>query len=440
MADRHKKAGKAPVFYHLGSNDSPLEAAADAAQTGQDTKVESHRDDSISNSTEEAPAEDVPGATSTRKHTVKTSSLDGMGVFATEGLCPGETIFSEPVLIERPFHLITKEGKLTPAFFQFFSDIKNLSLEEKWELLRLHYIVRSDSTEMIADVDDLNTRLGKTRKRKDDPICLALAEVGRRACFPFVGLEETHRLFGGDVVFLNHSCHPNAAATWDNDSRTLTLRALHHIDIDEEICISYIDPCMERHDRQLYLGFRCKCAECKKTGRHLLLSESRRNIMADGLHWIRRFWAQYPAPDEGSSGEETAEWIAAIADDEDHETVLGIARRVIQAARENEDLVHGELREAYATQCLIRRARLMTMRAKGEGSEKRAEEEAEERFLALMGEARLMMVLYGFDWTVTHVVMAELRTLTIIGPEETKAENRRFLDELVEWFRGVRDL
>ncbi|GAB1726438.1 hypothetical protein NU195Hw_g6643t1 [Hortaea werneckii] len=438
MADRHKKAGKAPVLYRLVLNDSPLEAAADAGQTGQETNAESHHDDSISNSTEEA-AEDVRGATSTRKHTVKTSSLDGMGVFATESLCPGETIFSEPVLIERPFHLITKKGKLTPAFFQFFTDIQNLSLEEKWELLRLHYIVRSDNSEMIEDVDDLNTRLGKTRKRWNDPICLALAEVGRRACFPFVGLEETHRLFGGDVVFLNHSCRPNAAATWDDKSRTLTLRALHHIDPDEEVCISYIDPCMERHDRHLYLGFRCKCAECRKKGRRLLLSESRRNIMADGLYWIRRFWAQYPSPGEQSSGEETAEWIAAITDDKDHENVLGIASRVIQAARDNEDLVHVELREAYATQCLIRRARIMTMRAKGEMGEE-GMEEAEELFLALMGEIRLMMVIHGFEWTVTHNAMAELRTLTIIGPEETRAENRRFLDALVEWFRGVRDL
>ncbi|KAI6831270.1 hypothetical protein KC332_g3635 [Hortaea werneckii] len=438
MTDRLKKAGRAPVIYRLVLNDSPLEAAADAGQTGQETNAESHHDDSISNSTEEA-AEDVPGATSTRKHTVKTSSLDGMGVFATEPLCPGETIFSEPVLIERPFHLITKEGKLTPAFFQFFTDIKNLSLEEKWELLRLHYIVRSDSSHMIEDVEDLNTKLGKTRKRWNDPTCLALAEVGRRACFPFVGLEETHRIFGGDVVFLNHSCRPNAAATWDNESRTLTLRALHHIDIDEELCISYTDPCMERHDRHLYLGFRCKCAECKKTGRRLLLSESRRNTMADGLHWIRRFWAQYPTPDEASSGEEMANWIAAIADDEDHENILGIARRVIQTARENEDLVHGELREAYRTQCLIRRARLMTMRAKGDLGEE-GTEEAEELFLALMGEVRLMMVIYGFDWTVTHGSMKELRTLTIIGPEETRAENKRFLDELVAWFRGVRNL
>ncbi|KAI7283356.1 hypothetical protein KC345_g3002 [Hortaea werneckii] len=438
MADRQKKAGKAPVLYRLVLNDSPLEAAADAGQTGQEANAESHHDDSISNSTEEA-AEAVPGPTSTRKHTVTTSSLDGMGVFATEAPCPGETIFSEPVLIERPFHLITKEGKLTPAFFQFFTDIQNLSLEEKWELLRLHYIVRSDNSHMIEDVDDLNTRLRKTRKRWNDPICLALAEVGRRACFPFVGLEETHRIFGGDVIFLNHSCRPNAAATWDNESRTLTLRALHHIDIDEEFCISYIDPCMERHDRHLYLGFRCRCVECRKKGRRLLLSESRRKIMADGLHWIRRFWAQYPAPDERSSGEEMAEWIDAIVEDEDHENVLGIARRVIQAARDNEDLVHGELREAYVTQCLIRRAWLMTMRAKGEMGEEGAEE-VEQLFLALMGEVRLMMVVHGFDRTVTHAGMKELRTLTIIGPEETRAENRRFLHARVEWFRGVRDL
>ncbi|KAI6893122.1 hypothetical protein KC318_g12845 [Hortaea werneckii] len=438
MADGEKKARKAPVLYRLVSNDSPLEAATDAAQTGQETNAESRHDDSISNSTKEA-AEDVPGATSTRKHKVDKSSLDGVGVFATKTLCPGEKIFSEPVLIERPFHLITKKGKLTPAFFQYFTDIQNLSLEEKWELLRLHYIVRSDNSETITDVDDLKTRLGKTRKRWNDPICLALGEIGRRACFPFVGLEKTHRLFGGDVILLNHSCHPNAAAIWDNESRTLTLRALHHIDIDEEICISYTDPCMERHDRHRYLGFRCRCVECRKKERHLLLSESRRNTMAVGIYWIRRFLAQYPTPGEETSLEERAEWIAAIAGDKDHENALKIARCVIQAARDNEDLVHVELLEAYRARRLIRHARLMTMGAKAHMGEERAEE-AEELYLTLMGEVRLMMVLYGFDWTVNHAIMAELRMLAIIGPEETRAENRRFLEALVEWFRGVRDL
>ncbi|KAI6822723.1 hypothetical protein KC332_g3762 [Hortaea werneckii] len=438
MIDKEMKAGKAPVLYRLISSDSPLEAAADAAQTGQETNAVMRQGDWNPKSTEEA-AEDVSGATSTRKHKVGTSSLDGMGVFATQSLCPGETIFSEPALIERPFHLITRKGKLTPAFFQFFTDIQNLSTEDKWELLRLHYTVRSDNSEMIADVDDLNTRLAKTRKRRNDPICLALAEIGRRASFPFVGLEETHRIFGGDIIFLNHSCCPNAAAIWDDESRTLTLRALHHIDIDEEICISYVDPCMERHDRHLYLGFRCKCAECRKTGRRLLLSESRRNIMAEGLYWIRRFWAQHPPPDERSSGKERAEWIAAIADDEDHENVLGIARRIIQAARDNEYLVHSELREAYGTQCLIHRARLMTRGAKDEMGEQGAED-AEELFLALMGEVRLMMVIFGFDRTVRHTVMAELRVLIGVGPEETKGENQRFLDALVKWFRRVKDL
>lgn len=438
MADGEKKAGKAPVLYRLVSNDSPLEAAADAAQNSQETNAESCHDDSISNSTKEA-AEDVPAAASTRKHKVDNSSLDGTGVFAVKALCPGETIFTEPVLVERPFHLITKKGKLTPAFFQYFTDIQNLSLEEKWELLRLHYIVRSENSDMITDVDDLNTRLGKTRKRRNDPICLALGEVGRRASFPFVGLEKLHRLFGGDVIFLNHSCRPNAAAIWDDETRNLTLRALHHIAIDEEICISYIDPCMERHDRHRYLGFRCRCVECRKKGPHRLLSESRRTTMASGIYWIRRFLAQYPTPGEETSLEERAEWIAGIAGDEDHENALKLARCVIQAARDNEDLVHVELLEAYRARRLIRHARLMTMGAKAHMGEERAEE-AEELFLTLMGEVRLMMVLYGFDWTVKHGIMAELQVLTIIGPEETKAENRQFLEALVEWFRGVRDL
>lgn len=58
--------------------------------------------------------------------------------------------------------------------------------------------------------------------------------------------------------------------------------------------------------------------------------------------------------------------------------------------------------------------------------------EAEELVSTSMGEARMMTIIYLFEWTLAHMVMAELRMPMKFGPDETKAENQRFLEALVE--------
>ncbi|CAM9461953.1 unnamed protein product [Lampetra planeri] len=67
----------------------------------------------------------------------------------------------------------------------------------------------------------------------------------------------------------NHSCVPNAEATFPDNDFTLHLTALSDIESGEEICISYLEGCQRersRHSRQKILRdnylFTCACPKC----------------------------------------------------------------------------------------------------------------------------------------------------------------------------------
>lgn len=83
-----------------------------------------------------------------------------------------------------------------------------------------------------------------------------------------------------DISMINHSCTPNAAIYFENN--TARLIALREISSGDEITLSYIDPCMSLEARQLELNkycFICKCVRCESesssvTHRLFLLGQS----------------------------------------------------------------------------------------------------------------------------------------------------------------------
>lgn len=69
----------------------------------------------------------------------------------------------------------------------------------------------------------------------------------------------------------NHSCTPNAEATFLHNNHRLSLMAVKDIEAGEEICISYLDECMlarSRHSRRKELMenyiFACTCPKCEE--------------------------------------------------------------------------------------------------------------------------------------------------------------------------------
>lgn len=69
----------------------------------------------------------------------------------------------------------------------------------------------------------------------------------------------------------NHSCVPNAQATFPHSNHVVQLIATRDISCGEEICISYLDDCLlsrSRHSRQKELRenylFNCACQKCEE--------------------------------------------------------------------------------------------------------------------------------------------------------------------------------
>ncbi|XP_002163562.2 histone-lysine N-trimethyltransferase SMYD5 isoform X1 [Hydra vulgaris] len=73
----------------------------------------------------------------------------------------------------------------------------------------------------------------------------------------------------------NHSCYPNAEATFPYNNSTLVLVATEDITKDEEICVCYLDECQRsrsRHSRRKLLRenylFECTCSLCESEVDH----------------------------------------------------------------------------------------------------------------------------------------------------------------------------
>lgn len=91
-------------------------------------------------------------------------------------------------------------------------------------------------------------------------------------CIPVTGLQFINNEGSGlysTQSKINHSCVPNAQATFPYSDHTLALTALTDIVAGEEIVISYLDECSlerSRHSRQKELRenylFLCQCNKC----------------------------------------------------------------------------------------------------------------------------------------------------------------------------------
>ncbi|KAI0821912.1 SET domain-containing protein [Trametes gibbosa] len=102
--------------------------------------------------------------------------------------------------------------------------------------------------------------------------------AGPRALLPALGIFETNSLPCGKTrggrragIFLtaarlNHSCRPNVARVWDQDTHQMTFRALRDVAEGEELCMNYVDVLGTRAQRAEELrtsfGFECMCEAC----------------------------------------------------------------------------------------------------------------------------------------------------------------------------------
>jgi len=78
---------------------------------------------------------------------------------------------------------------------------------------------------------------------------------------------------------INHACVANAHVAWDKLHQRETVHATKSIAAGEEVTVSYLEPGMDREERQACLqskfGFECACALCTLTGSALEVSDAR---------------------------------------------------------------------------------------------------------------------------------------------------------------------
>lgn len=120
-------------------------------------------------------------------------------------------------------------------------------------------VVASPVEDYFLYIDDLLESQKKDAEAVTRPILDALGEDYSICC-------------QGTAFFpvqscMNHSCCPNAKAfkrEEDKDGQ-VTIIAVHQIQKEEEVTISYIDEELPYRERQKLLadyGFRCKCPKC----------------------------------------------------------------------------------------------------------------------------------------------------------------------------------
>ena len=107
--------------------------------------------------------------------------------------------------------------------------------------------------------------------------------------YPFSGVMKTNALpcgpdsiIGGiypTICLINHSCLPNAHNNWNSDTEWETIHAIRHINVGDEITISY-DRGGPSEARRPFLkdafGFDCSCSICSLPSPELERSDARR--------------------------------------------------------------------------------------------------------------------------------------------------------------------
>lgn len=209
---------------------------------------------------------------------LRDSPGKSIGMFATRAYQRGELI-----LAEHPLYIVTRT-----SYTQILSAVSNLPPSTRKDFMSL-YNAWSET-----NIDSLWKNISSLHLRPEDHEILKI--------------HATNAFRSGDndsVICLhtsrfNHSCLPNARHSFRSPTdRTMTIRALRHIEVGEEICTQYIDGrgCYgtvrrERQERLLKSWrFTCSCTTCSLTGDALVKSENRR---AEIMRLWRRLYEVFP--------------------------------------------------------------------------------------------------------------------------------------------------
>jgi len=143
-------------------------------------------------------------------------------------------------------------------------------------LLEVPLFKMPDSTDDISSAEAIVLQEVKSLTKDQLRAFFKLQNVQGPRCTPVLGIVTTNVLplgksnSGGlflEASRINHSCQPNAQHAWNDSLGHLTVHALHDIEADREITISYISGISSGYvERQRHLmnvfSFACACELC----------------------------------------------------------------------------------------------------------------------------------------------------------------------------------
>ncbi|KAK3112754.1 hypothetical protein LTR53_010635 [Teratosphaeriaceae sp. CCFEE 6253] len=212
------------------------------------------------------------------------STIDSQGIGATRDIEACELIMSMPVSLEIPGPSL-RDAATFQAFLRTTTD------DQKEHLL--YYLTRSppEYWPPITRVPHFVLAIEVEHER----LYAYLKPRIPRFAHPFVANAPVYRLCR-KMWLLNHSCSPNAHASWNPLTRRLNVRAVKAIAHGDEITVPYVDVIRPFAARARGLDFKCRCVICiaaKNEPDHFADWEASIGDLAKGLMKMRTFRSTY---------------------------------------------------------------------------------------------------------------------------------------------------
>lgn len=189
----------------------------------------------------------------------------GLGVFATRDIKPGDLIIEErPLLVLYPGEEQEHwEYWVWQKFAMLDDEAKN----------RVKTFVH------IADKSLLN-HYGKRARASDTKAAGEIAAIYFNNLFGEGSHDGDIEILADNCSRANHSCIPTTTYHYDEERNVMAIRALTKIKSGEEVFVSYIDPIQRFEERQRLLKkwgiVRCQCGACDRSLKHSKDREKRR--------------------------------------------------------------------------------------------------------------------------------------------------------------------
>ena len=252
------------------------------------------------------------------------SPLHGTGLATTQNLQSGDEIIAEKPLLR--IHGL--EDDTTDATInKLLRKIRNLDQSQKQELIYL--VKRYDADFEGMELPAFTERLG----HPDDKMKDTLIRATKIALFPPASKRWNNSAWLCPYLYrLNHSCIPNAEASWDTSKQRIILKAIRPIQKDTEITISYINQFRSRKRRYRKLGFKCNCAACKLRGEQFRQFERNYILTGQRFETVLAFRKEYNKAENEVFTVDPGE-AQAIREDPNAVNVLHEAGTIIRTTR-----------------------------------------------------------------------------------------------------------